>query len=101
MQLVRYTGSVGTRSEMWSFMYMSMVSKVLVELRDEKGGERKDDNDGNDDNIPIALVYRSTASPYLVRLNNSLPCSFNFSASVAIVVGLGSDSGSGTGSGSD
>ena len=86
---------------MWSFTYMSVVSKVSVELRDEKGGERKDDNDGNDDDIPIALVYRSTASPYLARLNDSLSCSFNFSASAAIAAGSGSGSGSGTGSGSD
>lgn len=46
----------------------------------------------------IALVYRSTASPYLARLNDWLPCSFNFSASATIATGSGSGSGSGSSS---
>ena len=39
---------------------------------------------------PIALVYRSIASPYRPRLNKSFPCSFSFSPSAAIAAGSGS-----------
>lgn len=46
---------------------------------------------------PIALVYKSIASPYRPHLNDSLPCSFSFSASAAICTGSGSGSGSGSG----